>query len=500
MSNHLSFEMPISTKSSVFSPFGFYREINTYNLAVKAASSSSSLFLTARDNRRRKNSLELITNKLANSRVNRSCQNPQAIGSGSPQVKEQAEVLLAEGSYPRETSINATSVEDQADTQVSKELGSKAAIIGTLEEAKIHAAVESDPKANSIDSTQVEEQAEVQIVEGYTMTQFCDKMIEVFLNEKPQTKDWRQLLIFREEWNKYRDSFYYRCQVRADADNDFIMKQKLVRLRRKVKKIDDEMEKHDELLKEIQDNPNDLNAVVARRRMDFTGDFFHHLNLLSNIYDGLEDCDALVRLGAKCLSAVRAYDNAIEDMETLMAAQAKFDEILNSPSLDAAREKIKTMAKEKELDSSLIMLINKAWATAKGSEKMTNEAKNIMYHIYKATKSSLRSIAPKEIKLLKYLLNITDPEERFSALATAFCPGDEHERKDADMIYSTPKELHKWIKIMLDAYHLNKEETDLREAKQMSDPIVIQRLFILKDSIEKEYLQHQTEPDPEKKE
>lgn len=45
---------------------------------------------------------------------------------------------------------------------------------------------------------------------------------------------------------------------------------------------------------------------------------------------------------------------------------------------------------------------------------------------------------------------------------------------------------------MLDAYHLNKEETDIREAKQMSQPIVIQRLFVLKDTIEDEYLDKKT--------
>ena len=58
--------------------------------------------------------------------------------------------------------------------------------------------------------------------------------------------------------------------------------------------------------------------------------------------------------------------------------------------------------------------------------------------------------------------------------------------------HRTPKELHKWIKIMLDAYHLNKDETDIREAKQMSQPIVIQRLFVLKDTIEEEYLDKKT--------
>ena len=64
------------------------------------------------------------------------------------------------------------------------------------------------------------------------------------------------------------------------------------------------------------------------------------------------------------------------------------------------------------------------------------QVKDIMYRLYKATKSSLKSIAPKEIKLLKYLLNITDPEERFSALATAFSPGNDHEARDPNAIYT----------------------------------------------------------------
>lgn len=59
-----------------------------------------------------------------------------------------------------------------------------------------------------------------------------------------------------------------------------------------------------------------------------------------------------------------------------------------------------------------------------------------MYRIYKATQASLRSIVPKEIKLLKYLLNIIDPEERFSALARAFSPGDDQESKDPNAIYT----------------------------------------------------------------
>lgn len=81
----------------------------------------------------------------------------------------------------------------------------------------------------------------------------------------------------------------------------------------------------------------------------------------------------MTRLGAKCLSAVRVYDNALEQLETLDAAQSKFDDILNSPSLDEACEKIKSLAKARELDSSLILLINRAWAAAKESTTMKNE-------------------------------------------------------------------------------------------------------------------------------
>lgn len=55
--------------------------------------------------------------------------------------------------------------------------------------------------------------------------------------------------------------------------------------------IDDEMERHSELLKEIQDSPTDVNAVVARRRRDFTGEFFRYLILVSETHDSLEDRD-----------------------------------------------------------------------------------------------------------------------------------------------------------------------------------------------------------------
>lgn len=54
------------------------------------------------------------------------------------------------------------------------------------------------------------------------------------------------------------------------------------------------MERHTELLKDIQDSPTELNAIVAKRRKDFTDEFFRHLTLLSETYDSLEDRDGKI--------------------------------------------------------------------------------------------------------------------------------------------------------------------------------------------------------------
>lgn len=55
--------------------------------------------------------------------------------------------------------------------------------------------------------------------------------------------------------------------------------------------IDDEMEIHSELLKELQDSPTDINAIVAKRRKEFTEEFFKFLTLISETHDSLEDRD-----------------------------------------------------------------------------------------------------------------------------------------------------------------------------------------------------------------
>lgn len=51
------------------------------------------------------------------------------------------------------------------------------------------------------------------------------------------------------------------------------------------------MEIHSELLKELQGSPTDINAIVAKRRKEFTEEFFKFLTLISETHDSLEDRD-----------------------------------------------------------------------------------------------------------------------------------------------------------------------------------------------------------------
>lgn len=71
----------------------------------------------------------------------------------------------------------------------------------------------------------------------HSMIRVCDKLIEVFLVDKPTPTDWRRLLIFSKEWVNIRPHFYKRCEDRADEEDDPGMKHKLFRLGRKLKEV-----------------------------------------------------------------------------------------------------------------------------------------------------------------------------------------------------------------------------------------------------------------------
>lgn len=69
------------------------------------------------------------------------------------------------------------------------------------------------------------------------MIRICDKLVDVFMVDKPTPTDWRRLLAFSKEWNNIRPHFYRRCQDLAESNDDPGMKHKLLRLGRKLKEV-----------------------------------------------------------------------------------------------------------------------------------------------------------------------------------------------------------------------------------------------------------------------
>lgn len=81
----------------------------------------------------------------------------------------------------------------------------------------------------------------------------------------------------------------------------------------------------------------------------------------------------MAKLGNACIAAVEAYDTATESIEAINAAELKLQDIINSPSVDAACKKIDNLAEKNQLDSALVLMITKAWSAAKESNMMKDE-------------------------------------------------------------------------------------------------------------------------------
>jgi hypothetical protein len=69
------------------------------------------------------------------------------------------------------------------------------------------------------------------------MVKISDKLIGVFMVDKPTPTDWRKLLAFSREWDNIRPHFFRRCRERADAESNPEMKHGLLRLGRKLREV-----------------------------------------------------------------------------------------------------------------------------------------------------------------------------------------------------------------------------------------------------------------------
>ncbi|MCO5554478.1 hypothetical protein L7F22_008007 [Adiantum nelumboides] len=219
-----------------------------------------------------------------------------------------------------------------------------------------------------------EDTADFEFENGYTMRQVCDRLIHIFTQEKTNEVEWRKLLLLGDDWDRLRPSFFKHCKYKASLETNKLKKADLLSLCSKMEKVDAEMLKHKQLLEYVKENWPELDVVVAGRRKEFTNAFFQHMTLLCEASSNrLDRRDDLARIAAKCLAVVEAHDRALEDDVAITIAQQRFDKILDSPSLDEACSKVDKLGEKKQIDSTLMLLFAKAWATAKDSHTMTDE-------------------------------------------------------------------------------------------------------------------------------
>lgn len=78
---------------------------------------------------------------------------------------------------------------------------------------------------------------------------------------------------------------------------------------------------------------------------------------------------------------------------SLSAAQMKFDDIVKSPSIEIATKKIENLAKKGELDSSLMLLLSKAYAASKESTLMKEEVEHTFSTSYLTKPESFHELS-----------------------------------------------------------------------------------------------------------
>lgn len=144
------------------------------------------------------------------------------------------------------------------------------------------------------------------------------------------------------------------------------------------------------------------------------------------------------------------------DAEGLQKASEQLGEILESPSLEEAEKKIDLLLADGAMDPAMMMVMAKAWAGAKESTMMKEEAKDVMFHLYNKARDGLTTQQPTEFKILKHVVSQPTDRERRDVLEAAFTPGLNYEDTDVEYLSTTPERLLETVETVLTTYELQR--------------------------------------------
>ena len=313
-----------------------------------------------------------------------------------------------------------------------------------------------------------------------------DRLIDVF--DKRDEKDWIGLLAFSGKWSELRDGVFERAKARARACEDPDDEMRLSKLRRKLMALDERVDGYHALLEETRARDEDVwEGFVATRRAEFTVEFFTYLRFRLESTAQSEDDEAkesLAKDAARLLSLCEAYDEAAKDQAVIDEATQTLQDILQADSLDAMNSKIDELAMANQITPALILTASKAHMSVKESPYTSEEVKDVMAHLYFKMKDTTARQQPKEVRILKYILSLEDPQDQRNALEEAFTPGPELATGDEDLLWCQPADLLKLIDLIVDNFYQSAGKKNLRgDAAAMMSPAVVERMKTLKQLI-----------------
>lgn len=316
-----------------------------------------------------------------------------------------------------------------------------------------------------------------------------DKLIEVFQSKK--AAEWRKLIAYSRQWHMLAQGVLDRIEERAAGEADQEVQLALRKLGRRLATVHGELSLYQQLIDKFRAAPSsDWEGMVSLHRTSMGGEFFKYLDLkIRAAHDAQQEQEALVALGAQLAALVEAYDRVLRDEQAMEAAAQSFSDLLEVESLEQADRKIDEMAASGRLDPALLLMMAKAYAGSKETDITREEVKDVMAHLYFKAKESFAQQAPKEVRILKYLLTVESERDRAELLAQAFQPGAELEAGDVDYLCTTPQDLLNTVENVLMLYDTSRARgTMAGEAASLMNPEVIERLRALQKQIRQQYL------------
>eukprot|EP00899_Mesostigma_viride_P026231 jgi/Mesvir1/6793/Mv08995-RA.1 len=317
----------------------------------------------------------------------------------------------------------------------------------------------------------------------------ADRVIDAFKERK--RPEWRKLVAFSREWPSIRSAIYARLDERIAARlQDPVEKSDLMRVRRGLRSIDNEVDGYRSLLQDVlRWQGEEWDVLVSHRRAELTPEFFEFLTgQMEAEDDDSEEKERLIAVTDRLLSMVEQHDSILADTDAMAAAQGKMMSILEAGDMAAAHAKLDELSASQQVDGALLLTMAKMYASCK-EKTPKSEIVETMGSLYERTKNNYSRQMPAEVRILRHLLNIESPSERRAAMAEAFTPGMQYESYAEDYIYSTPQQMLYAIDRVLAAFDTARgQNAVVKTVAGMMKPVVIERMQAIRKVLVEDFM------------